>query len=57
MTNLLDIEFFRTTQYGKDYVIGRNCRFLQGPKTSNPSVQRLVDALTQGQEICETILN
>ncbi|KZF24989.1 hypothetical protein L228DRAFT_280268 [Xylona heveae TC161] len=28
-------EFHRTTQYGMDYVAGRNCRFLQGPK-SNP---------------------
>lgn len=51
------IEFYRCTQYGKDYVIGRNCRFLQGPKSSNSSVQRLVDALSEGQEICETILN
>ena len=38
-------------------MIGRNCRFLQGPKTANASVQRLVDALGEGQEICETILN
>jgi len=50
-------EFYRTTQYGRDYVIGRNCRFLQGPKSSGASVQRLIDALADGQEICETILN
>ncbi|KAL1306928.1 hypothetical protein AAFC00_005570 [Neodothiora populina] len=50
-------EFYRTTQYGKDYAIGRNCRFLQGPKTSPASVKRLVEAITSGQEITETILN
>lgn len=49
--------FFNITQYGRDYVIGRNCRFLQGPKTSNASVRRLIEALAAGQEVCETILN
>lgn len=49
--------FYNTSQYGREYVIGRNCRFLQGPKTSNAAVKRMIDALTTGQEICETILN
>ncbi|OKL60874.1 hypothetical protein UA08_03729 [Talaromyces atroroseus] len=31
-------EFHRTTQYGMDYVLGRNCRFLQGPKTNRNSI-------------------
>lgn len=26
-------EFYKTTGYGREYVIGRNCRFLQGPKS------------------------
>lgn len=58
-TQLTDdnVEFFRCTQYGRDYAIGRNCRFLQGPRSSNASVARLVEALSEGQEICETILN
>ena len=50
-------EFYRTSQYGREYVIGRNCRFLQGPRSSSASVARLIDALAEGQEICETILN
>jgi len=50
-------EFYNVSQYGKEYVIGRNCRFLQGPKTSNISVKRLIEALAAGQEITETILN
>ena len=50
-------EFYNISQYGREYVIGRNCRFLQGPKTSNASVRRLIDALAAGQEVTETILN
>ncbi|MCJ1319682.1 hypothetical protein MMC15_005018 [Xylographa vitiligo] len=50
-------EFYRTTQYGRDYVIGRNCRFLQGPKTDMPTVARISAACKAGQEVCETVLN
>ncbi|KAF2088838.1 hypothetical protein K490DRAFT_38460 [Saccharata proteae CBS 121410] len=50
-------EFYRTTQYGKDYVIGKNCRFLQGPKTARHTVSRLAEAIKTGQECSETILN
>jgi PAS domain S-box-containing protein len=49
--------FYKTTQYGREYVIGRNCRFLQGPKTAQHSVSRLSQALSSGTEVCETILN
>ena len=50
-------EFNRTTQYGLSYVIGRNCRFLQGPKTSPLSPKRLGDAIRSGKEHCEVFLN
>ncbi|KAG7149241.1 Phototropin like protein [Verticillium longisporum] len=50
-------EFYRTTQYGMNYVIGRNCRFLQGPKTNPFSVQRIRDKLLAGKECYETFLN
>ncbi|MCJ1245055.1 hypothetical protein MMC30_002256 [Trapelia coarctata] len=50
-------EFYRTTQYGRDYVIGRNCRFLQGPKTDRPTIARIKATIENGQEICETVLN
>lgn len=50
-------EFYRTTQYGRDYVIGRNCRFLQGPKTDRSTVARIKEAVRTGQESFETILN
>jgi len=50
-------EFFNVTQYGRDYVIGRNCRFLSGPKTSRRAVERMRQAMKNGQEVCETLVN
>jgi hypothetical protein len=45
------------TQYSMSYVIGRNCRFLQGPKTNKSSMERIRKALQEGQDHCELILN
>jgi hypothetical protein len=50
-------EFHRTTQYGVDYAIGRNCRFLQGPNTSPDSVRRIKEAIANGIETTELFLN
>ncbi|KAJ4389164.1 hypothetical protein N0V93_006627 [Gnomoniopsis smithogilvyi] len=50
-------EFHRTTQYGPSYVMGRNCRFLQGPRTNPFSIQRIREKLAQGKEHYETFLN
>ncbi|KAF2625874.1 hypothetical protein BU25DRAFT_344801 [Macroventuria anomochaeta] len=46
-------EFHRTTQYGVSYAIGRNCRFLQGPKTNRSSVARFKEMCMQGKEHSE----
>ena len=50
-------EFTRTTQYGMGYVIGRNCRFLQGPRTNLNSVRRLAEACQKGKELTEVFVN
>lgn len=50
-------EFNRTTQYGMGYVLGRNCRFLQGPGTNPESVRRLRDAVKAGKQHQEVFLN
>ncbi|CAO2657285.1 Nn.00g034110.m01.CDS01 [Neocucurbitaria sp. VM-36] len=50
-------EFHRTTQYGVSYAIGRNCRFLQGPKTNRSSVARFKAAVQAGNEHSEVFLN
>ncbi|KAI2463982.1 hypothetical protein F4781DRAFT_436850 [Annulohypoxylon bovei var. microspora] len=49
--------FHRMTQYGTDYALGRNCRFLQGPYTNRTSANRLRERLETGKEHCEAILN
>lgn len=38
-------------------MIGRNCRFLQGPKTNPFAIERIRDKLEQGKEHYETFLN
>ncbi|KAJ5395249.1 uncharacterized protein N7487_009552 [Penicillium crustosum] len=50
-------EFHRTTQYDMDYVLGQNCRFLQGSKTNPNSVQRIREALKAGRHHSELFLN
>ncbi|SMQ49792.1 unnamed protein product [Zymoseptoria tritici ST99CH_1A5] len=50
-------EFARTTQYGMNYAIGRNCRFLQGPRTNPNSVRRLAMACAAGKEHTEVFVN
>ncbi|KAF9883247.1 hypothetical protein FE257_003803 [Aspergillus nanangensis] len=50
-------EFHRTTQYGMDYVLGRNCRFLQGPKTNKNSVRRIREGIEGGRHHSELFLN
>ncbi|WPG98712.1 Hypothetical protein R9X50_00150600 [Acrodontium crateriforme] len=49
--------FARMTQYGLNHCVGRNCRFLQGPKTDANSIARLADAIREGRPTTETFLN
>lgn len=57
LADIFSSEFYQTTQYGRDYAIGRNCRFLQGPKSDGHCVARLRAAIKAGQEFSETLLN
>jgi hypothetical protein len=50
-------EFHRTTQYGVNYALGRNCRFLQGPNTSRAALDRIKGAIMEQKEICEVLVN
>ncbi|KAB8236629.1 uncharacterized protein BDW43DRAFT_308306 [Aspergillus alliaceus] len=50
-------KFHRTTQYETDYVLGRNCRFFQGPKTNPNRLRRIKDALEAGKHRSELFLN
>ena len=42
--------FERLTGYAQDEIVGRNCRFLQGPRTDPKQVARLRDAIA-GEEV------
>lgn len=50
-------EFERQTGYPPEEVLGRNCRFLQGPETDPKAVQAIRDALATETEITIDILN
>ena len=55
---ILASEAFSTvTQYGLNYSIGRNCRFLQGPRSDPRSLRRISEACRTGRPITEVFLN
>lgn len=49
--------FTRLTGYELDEVMGRNCRFLQGPNTDPASISRIRTALAEERPITEVLLN
>ena len=49
--------FERITGWSRAEVLGRNCRFLQGPDTDPTAVQRLRDDLASGEHATSTLLN
>lgn len=49
--------FLNLTGYDLTSIIGRNCRFLQGPGTSVESTRRLRNALNNGNGITSLLLN
>ena len=49
--------FLRMTGYAREEVLGRNCRFLQGPETSKDAVAEIREALRQEREMSVELLN
>nr|AML77391.1 putative LOV domain-containing protein [Crossopetalum rhacoma] len=49
--------FFGMTGYSFKEVIGRNCRFLQGPETDKNEVEKIRDAVKNGSSYCGRLLN
>jgi PAS domain S-box-containing protein len=49
--------FLRMTGYDRDEIIGRNCRFLQGPDTDRETVAEIRRAIETRREIATDILN
>lgn len=50
-------DFLYLTGYSIDRVLGRNCRFLQGPETDPAAVARIREVVDNGGDIAEIILN
>lgn len=53
----VDPAFERMTGYRVDDVVGRNCRFLQGPGTDRAEVYRIRRALEAGEAVGAELLN
>nr|AML76764.1 putative LOV domain-containing protein [Freycinetia multiflora] len=49
--------FFSMTGYSAKEVIGRNCRFLQGPDTDQVELGKLREAIKTGKSYCGRLLN
>jgi PAS domain S-box-containing protein len=54
---LANSAFLKLTGYTADEVVGRNCRFLQGPRTDPAAIQTLRDRLAEGGDITIELLN
>ncbi len=49
--------FQKLTGYAQDEVLGRNCRFLQGPETDNGSTNKIREAISNGESAAVELLN
>lgn len=49
--------FLDMTGYPTDHVLGRNCRFMQGPETDPVVVAKMREAVDEGQDCTVTLLN
>jgi PAS domain S-box-containing protein len=49
--------FLKLTGYARDAVVGRNCRFLQGPGTDPAAIDMIRMGLKEGRDISVCLLN
>ncbi|MHB9881149.1 PAS domain-containing protein [Pacificimonas sp. ICDLI1SI03] len=52
-----NVAFQELSGYDREEIIGRNCRFLQGPKTDRESVAQVREAIAKGDDISIDLLN
>nr|AML79057.1 putative LOV domain-containing protein [Nyssa ogeche] len=49
--------FLELTEYTREEILGRNCRFLQGPETDQDTVSKIRDAIREQREITVQLIN
>ncbi|GKU96141.1 hypothetical protein SLEP1_g9412 [Rubroshorea leprosula] len=49
--------FLELTEYTREEILGRNCRFLQGPETDQATVSRIRNAIREQREITVQLIN
>ncbi|KAK8916831.1 Phototropin-2 [Platanthera zijinensis] len=49
--------FLELTEYTREEILGRNCRFLQGPETDKKTVTKIRDAIREQREATVQIIN
>nr|AML79392.1 putative LOV domain-containing protein [Verbascum sp. BC-2016] len=49
--------FLELTEYTREEILGRNCRFLQGPETDQATVTKIRDAIRDQREITVQLIN
>nr|AML77872.1 putative LOV domain-containing protein [Linum usitatissimum] len=49
--------FLELTEYSREEILGRNCRFLQGPETDPSTVKKIRDAINNQTEVTVQLIN
>uniref|UniRef100_A0A0E0MIK9 non-specific serine/threonine protein kinase n=1 Tax=Oryza punctata TaxID=4537 RepID=A0A0E0MIK9_ORYPU len=49
--------FLQLTEYSREEILGRNCRFLQGPETDQATVRKIRDAIDNQAEVTVQLIN
>nr|AML78399.1 putative LOV domain-containing protein [Trianthema portulacastrum] len=49
--------FLELTEYSREEILGRNCRFLQGPETDRETVRKIRDAIDNETEVTVQLIN
>ncbi|KAL6275981.1 hypothetical protein ACE6H2_019582 [Prunus campanulata] len=49
--------FLELTEYSREEILGRNCRFLQGPETDPATVRKIRDAIDNHTEVTVQLIN
>nr|AML77804.1 putative LOV domain-containing protein [Sisyrinchium angustifolium] len=49
--------FLELTEYSREEILGRNCRFLQGPETDPATVRKIRDAIDNNKDVTVQLIN